>query len=62
MHGRFPTLNKYYLTSELFPLLSKEEKKNVYFPSKEQRSKKVTKRDLKLSREDEEVLEKYRAK
>lgn len=62
MHGRFPTHNKYYLTSELFPLLSKEEKRLVYFPTKEERSIKVSKRDLKLSREDEEVLAKYRAK
>jgi hypothetical protein len=62
MHGRFPTHNKYYLAHELFPLLSKEEKRLVYFPSKEERSKKVSKRDLKLSREDEEVLAKYRAK
>jgi hypothetical protein len=62
MHGRFPTHNKYYLAHELFPHLSKEEKRLVYFPTKEERSKKVSKRDLKLSREDEEVLSKYRAK
>jgi hypothetical protein len=62
MHGRFPTHNKYYLATELFPLLSKEEKRLVYFPTKEERSMKVSKRDLKLSREDEEVLQKYRAK
>jgi len=62
MHGRFPTHNKYYLAHELFPYLSKEEKRLVYFPTKEERSKKVSKRDLKLSREDEEVLSKYRAK
>lgn len=62
MHGRFPTHNKYYLAHEVFPLLSKEEKRLVYFPTKEERSKKVSKRDLKLSREDEEVLSKYRAK
>jgi len=62
MHGRFPTHNKYYLAHELFPLLSKEEKRLVYFPTKEERSKKISKRDLKMSREDEEVLQKYRAK
>jgi hypothetical protein len=55
-------MNKYWLATELFPLLSKEEKRLVYFPTKEERSKKVSKRDLKLSREDEEVLSKYRAK
>jgi hypothetical protein len=62
MHGRFPTHNKYYLAHEIFPLLSKEEKRQVYFPSKEERSKKISKKDLRLSREDEEVLAKYRAK
>jgi|688.fasta_scaffold1373452_1 hypothetical protein len=63
MHGRFPIFNKYYLTNELFPLLSKEEKRHVYFPTKEERSKKVSKRDLKMSREDEELYEKkYKAK
>jgi len=62
MHGRFPTHNKYYLASELFPLMSKEEKRLVYFPTKEERSKKVSKKDFRLSKEDEEVLNKYRAK
>lgn len=62
MHGRFPTHNKYYLAQELFPFLSKKEKKDVFFPTKDQRSKNVPKRDLKLSREDQEVLDKYRAK
>lgn len=62
MHGRFPIFNKYYLAHEVFPLLSKEEKRSVYFPTKEERSKKISKRDLKLSREDEEVLQKYKVK
>jgi hypothetical protein len=62
MHGRFPTHNNYYLAHEVFPLLSKEEKRLVYFPTKEERSKKISKRDLKMSREDEEVLEKYKVK
>lgn len=62
MHGRFPTHNNYYLAHEVFPLLSKEEKRSVYFPTKEERSKKISKRDLKMSREDEEVLEKYKVK
>jgi hypothetical protein len=39
MHGIFPTHNKYYLASELFPHLSKEEIKQVYFP--ERKSKKA---------------------
>lgn len=63
MHGRFPIMNKYYLANELFPHLSKEEKRLVYFPTKEERKGgKLIKKDLRLSREDEEVLEKYRAK
>lgn len=32
MHGIFPTHNKYYIASEIFPHLSKEEIKEVYFP------------------------------
>jgi len=63
MHGRFPTHNKYYLAHEVFPYLSKEEKRQVYFPTKEERSKKVSKRDFKMSREDQELFEKkYKAK
>ena len=63
MHGRFPTHNKYYLATELFPYLSKEEKRLVYFPTKEERKGgKITKKDLLMSREDQEVLDKYRAK
>jgi len=62
MHGRFPKHNKYYIVNEIFPYLSSKEKKEVYYPTKEQRSTKVAKKDLKLSREDEEVLNKYRAK
>lgn len=61
MHGRFPTMNKYWRAHELFPFLSKEEKRFVFFPTKEERSKKVSKRDFKVSKEDEEVLEKYKA-
>jgi hypothetical protein len=63
MHGRFPTHNKYYLAHELFPYLSKEEKRLVYFPTKEERKGgNLTKKDLRMSREDQEVLDKYRAK
>ena len=64
MHGRFPTHNKYYLATELFPYLSKEEKRLVYFPTKEERKgNKVTKSDLRMSREDQELYEnKYKAK
>ena len=63
MHGRFPTHNKYYLANELFPFLSKEEKRLVYFPTKEERSKKFSKQDLKMSREDRELFEnKYKVK
>jgi hypothetical protein len=62
MQGPFPTHNKYYLAQELFPFLSKEEKRLVYFPTKEERSKKMSKRDLKMSREDQDLYEKkYKA-
>ena len=63
MHGRFPKHNKYYIAQEIFPYLSKEEKRLVYFPTKEERKgSKVTKSDLRLSREDQEILDKHRAK
>jgi len=63
MHGRFPKHNKYYIAQEIFPYLSKEEKRLVYFPTKEERKGgKVTKSDLRLSREDQEILDKHRAK
>jgi len=64
MHGRFQTRNKYYLAHEIFPRLSKEEKRRIFFPSKEERSKRISKQDLKLTREDEDVLilTKYKAK
>ena len=38
-HGIFPTHNKYYIATEIFPYLSKKEKKEVYFP--EYKPKKV---------------------
>lgn len=63
MHGRFPTMNKYYLATELFPLLSKEEKRSVFFPTKEERKGKIAKSDLRMSRDDHELYEKkYKAK
>ncbi len=63
MQGPFPKHNKYYLAHEVFPFLSKEEKRLVYFPTKEEnKGGKLAKKDLRLSKEDEEVLDKYRAK
>jgi hypothetical protein len=63
MHGRFPTHNKYYLAQELFPYLSKEEKRAVYFPTKDERKGKIAKSDLRMSKEDQELYEKkYKAK
>jgi len=63
MHGRFPTLNKYYIQKEIFPFLSKEEKRLVYYPTKEERKGgKFVKADLRLSKEDQDVLDKHRAK
>ena len=51
-HGIFPTHNKYYLAHELFPFLSKEEKKAVYFP--ERKSKRPASLRHKTTDEDEE--------
>jgi hypothetical protein len=53
MHGIFPTLNKYYLSSELFPRLSKEEKKAVFFP--ERKSKRTGALSHRPKDEDEEA-------
>lgn len=53
MHGIFPTLNKYYISSELFPCLSKEEKKAVFFP--ERKSRKMTSPHHRAKDEDEET-------
>jgi hypothetical protein len=53
MHGIFPTHNKYYLATELFPFLSKEEKKAVYFP--ERKSKKAASLNHRPKDEDEEA-------
>jgi len=53
MHGIFPTLNKYYISSELFPCLSKEEKKAVFFP--ERKSKRATSLRHKATDEDDEA-------
>ena len=62
MHGRFPTMNKYWRAQELFPLLSKEEKRLVFFPTKEERKGNFTKKDIRMSREDQELYEKkYKA-
>jgi len=53
MHGIFPTLNKYYIHSELFPCLSKEEKRAVYFP--ERRPKQAASLRHRAKDEDEEA-------
>lgn len=34
MHGIFPTHNKYYIHHEIFPHLTKQEIKDVYYPPK----------------------------
>jgi len=53
MHGIFPTHNKYYLAQEIFPYLSKEEKKAVYFP--ERKSKRDPSLGHKAKDEDDDV-------
>jgi hypothetical protein len=56
-------MNKYWRAQELFPFLSKEEKRLVFFPTKEERKgNNFTKKDLRLSKEDQEMLDKHRAK
>lgn len=60
MHGIFPTLNKYYISSELFPCLSKEEKKEVFFP--ERKSKKPASLRHNNKNEDEDVPIKVKRK
>jgi hypothetical protein len=44
MHGIFPTHNKYYIRTEIFPYLSKKEKKEVYYPTKKSKPTKVPRR------------------
>lgn len=51
MHGIFPTHNKYYLRSEIFPLLSKKEMKDVYYPPKKSKANQAPKR---IKREESE--------
>lgn len=34
MHGTFPTHNKYYIATEIFPFLTKKEIKDVFYPPK----------------------------
>lgn len=41
MHGIFPTYNKYYIQHEIFPHLSKQEIKDVYYPPKTKKEKAV---------------------
>jgi hypothetical protein len=38
MHGIFPTHNKYYIRTEIFPHLTKKEMKDVYYPAKKPKS------------------------
>lgn len=39
MHGIFPTHNKYYIQHEIFPHLSKQEIRDVYYPPKTKKEK-----------------------
>ena len=56
MHGIFPTHNKYYLATEIFPHLSKKEIKEVYYPERKPRETglKSNHRKPKVVQEDEE--------
>jgi hypothetical protein len=54
MHGIFPTHNKYYIHTEIFPHLSKEERKNVFYPPKVSKSKEAAPKKAKRYSEDDE--------
>lgn len=54
MHGIFPKHNKYYIHTEIFPYLSKEERKNVYYPPKVSRAAKEAPKKTKRYSEDDE--------
>ena len=54
MHGIFPTHNKYYLAQEIFPHLSRAEKKEVYFPDK--KTKRAPSLGRKVKDEEEDAL------
>lgn len=41
-HGIFPTYNHYYHAHEIFPHLSKAEKKAVFFPEKKSKKQNVS--------------------
>lgn len=51
-HGIFPTPNKYYLASEIFPFLSKKEKKEVFFPERKPKQQVIAPK--RSRKEDEE--------
>ena len=51
-HGIFPVYNHYYHAHEIFPYLSKAEKKEVFFPEKKVRKQNVSR--LRFAGDDEE--------
>jgi len=59
-HGIFPTVNKYYLHTEVFPFLSKQEIRDIYFPIK---SRKTTSFDKnQISDDDREAFKNFSLK
>ena len=53
MHGRFPTNNRYYRINEIFPLLSRKEMKEVYYPEKVKKTSEPFVKRGKKAEEDE---------
>lgn len=54
MHGIFPTHNQYYIRHEIFPHLSKQEIRDVYYPPKTKKEKLAQPRKLRKSEDDNE--------
>lgn len=57
-HGIFPTHNRYYYANEIFPYLSKAEKKEVFFPEKKSKKQNISR--SRFAGEDEEQAPKVR--
>lgn len=54
MHGIFPTHNKYYIRKEIFPHLTKQEIRDVYYPPKTKKDKAAQPRKAHRGSDDNE--------
>ncbi len=59
-HGIFPTHNRYYLATEIFPYLSKQEIKAVYFPDKTRKT--ASPRTDRFNQEEDDLSNKRKHK